>query len=176
MCTSPGMQPLAGQSAARVRVATSTDHGASFTTKRVDDLSGPGRSIGASPGLGQTESVCCVERLRRECHRLQPVCRWRQHLGSPRHHLAKKLFRLILAYPPSRFAARLSIPHWTLIVRAEFIVQDLLQLDGPDAGKHYRHFHSYSTMVVRPGQPPRLLQISFCQQWIGSTIGCRLIR
>jgi hypothetical protein len=40
-----------------VRVATSTDHGASFTTKRVDDLSGPGQSIGASPGVGPNGEV-----------------------------------------------------------------------------------------------------------------------
>src|SRR5436190_8678397 len=35
-----------------VRLATSSDHGATFTTTRVDDPSGPGRSIGASPGVG----------------------------------------------------------------------------------------------------------------------------
>src|SRR5712691_5500225 len=35
-----------------VRVATSTDNGASFSTKRADDPSGPGRSIGASPAVG----------------------------------------------------------------------------------------------------------------------------
>ncbi len=40
-----------------VRLATSTDHGASFTTKRVDDPSGPGRSIGASPGVGPNGEV-----------------------------------------------------------------------------------------------------------------------
>src|SRR6266436_4824530 len=40
-----------------VRVATSTDLGASFSTKRVDDLSGPGRSIGASPGVGPNGEV-----------------------------------------------------------------------------------------------------------------------
>src|SRR2546423_10373174 len=35
-----------------VRVATSSDHGASFSTTRADDPSGPGRSIGASPSVG----------------------------------------------------------------------------------------------------------------------------
>lgn len=35
-----------------VRVATSPDHGASFTVTRADDPSGPGRSIGASPSVG----------------------------------------------------------------------------------------------------------------------------
>jgi len=40
-----------------VRVATSTDHGATFSTKRVDDLSGPGKSIGASPAVGPNGEV-----------------------------------------------------------------------------------------------------------------------
>ena len=35
-----------------VRVATSSDHGASFSITRADDPSGPGRSIGASPAVG----------------------------------------------------------------------------------------------------------------------------
>src|SRR5213082_987240 len=35
-----------------VRVATSSDHGASFTVTRADDPSGPGRSIGACPAVG----------------------------------------------------------------------------------------------------------------------------
>jgi hypothetical protein len=35
-----------------VRVATSADHGATFSTTRADDPSGPGRSIGASPAVG----------------------------------------------------------------------------------------------------------------------------
>src|SRR2546426_2173740 len=35
-----------------VRVATSSDHGASFSVTRADDPSGPGRSIGASPAVG----------------------------------------------------------------------------------------------------------------------------
>src|SRR5436853_1256428 len=35
-----------------VRVATSSDHGASFSVTRADDPSGPGRSIGASPSVG----------------------------------------------------------------------------------------------------------------------------
>jgi hypothetical protein len=33
-------------------VATSSDHGATFSTTRADDPSGPGRSIGASPAVG----------------------------------------------------------------------------------------------------------------------------
>jgi hypothetical protein len=40
-----------------VRVATSTDHGASFSTKRADDLKGPGQSIGASPAVGPNGEV-----------------------------------------------------------------------------------------------------------------------
>lgn len=40
-----------------VRVATSRDHGATFSTKRVDDLHGPGRSIGASPAVGPNGEV-----------------------------------------------------------------------------------------------------------------------
>lgn len=40
-----------------VRLATSTDHGATFSTKRVDDPSGPGRSIGASPAAGPNGEV-----------------------------------------------------------------------------------------------------------------------
>ena len=40
-----------------VRVATSSDHGASFSTVRVDDPSGPGRSIGASPSVGPNGEV-----------------------------------------------------------------------------------------------------------------------
>jgi hypothetical protein len=35
-----------------VRVATSSDHGASFSITRADDPSGPGRAIGASPAVG----------------------------------------------------------------------------------------------------------------------------
>ena len=35
-----------------VRLARSTDHGATFTTVRIDDPSGPGRSIGAVPFVG----------------------------------------------------------------------------------------------------------------------------
>jgi hypothetical protein len=40
-----------------VRLATSTDHGATFSTTRVDDQSGPGRSIGASPAVGPNGEV-----------------------------------------------------------------------------------------------------------------------
>ena len=35
-----------------VRVASSSDHGATFSITRADDPSGPGRSIGASPAVG----------------------------------------------------------------------------------------------------------------------------
>lgn len=40
-----------------VRLATSRDHGATFSVKRVDDLSGPGQSIGASPAVGPNGEV-----------------------------------------------------------------------------------------------------------------------
>lgn len=40
-----------------VRVATSTDHGSTFSTVRVDDPSGPGNSIGASPFVGPDGTV-----------------------------------------------------------------------------------------------------------------------
>src|SRR5438067_3492489 len=46
-----------GSTGGGVRLATSTDHGASFTTVRVDDPSGPGRSIGASPAAGPNGEV-----------------------------------------------------------------------------------------------------------------------
>jgi len=41
-----------GSTGGGIRVATSTDQGASFTITRADDPSGPGRSIGASPAVG----------------------------------------------------------------------------------------------------------------------------
>jgi len=40
-----------------VRVATSSDHGTTFSVTRVDDPSGPGRSIGASPSVGPNGEV-----------------------------------------------------------------------------------------------------------------------
>jgi hypothetical protein len=40
-----------------VRFATSTDHGATFSTVRVDDVHGPGHSIGASPAVGPNGEV-----------------------------------------------------------------------------------------------------------------------
>src|SRR5437588_12927066 len=40
-----------------VRVATSSDHGASFSVTRADDPSGPGRAIGASPAVGPNGGV-----------------------------------------------------------------------------------------------------------------------
>src|SRR6266853_713865 len=41
-----------GSSGGGVRLATSSDHGASFSVTRADDPSGPGRAIGASPSVG----------------------------------------------------------------------------------------------------------------------------
>jgi len=41
-----------GSSGGGIRVATSSDHGASFSVTRADDPSGPGRSIGAVPFVG----------------------------------------------------------------------------------------------------------------------------
>jgi hypothetical protein len=40
-----------------VRLAVSSDHGATFSVTRVDDPSGPGRSIGASPSVGPNGEV-----------------------------------------------------------------------------------------------------------------------
>jgi hypothetical protein len=40
-----------------VRLARSTDHGTTFTTTRVDDPKGPGKSIGASPAVGPNGEV-----------------------------------------------------------------------------------------------------------------------
>src|SRR5439155_24207286 len=41
-----------GSTGGGIRVATSSDHGASFSVTRADDPSGPGRSIGSSPAVG----------------------------------------------------------------------------------------------------------------------------
>ncbi|HTK37177.1 MAG TPA: sialidase family protein [Pyrinomonadaceae bacterium] len=46
-----------GSTSGGIRVATSTDHGATFTVTRADDPSGPGRSIGASPSVGPNGEV-----------------------------------------------------------------------------------------------------------------------
>jgi hypothetical protein len=46
-----------GSSGGGVRVATSSDHGATFTITRVDDPNGPGHSIGASPSVGPNGEV-----------------------------------------------------------------------------------------------------------------------
>ncbi|HEU4416903.1 MAG TPA: sialidase family protein, partial [Candidatus Angelobacter sp.] len=46
-----------GSAGGGVRVATSSDHGATFSAVRVDDPSGPGRSIGASPFTGPDGTV-----------------------------------------------------------------------------------------------------------------------
>jgi len=46
-----------GSSGGGVRVARSRDHGATFSTTRVDDPNGPGRSIGASPAVGPNGEV-----------------------------------------------------------------------------------------------------------------------
>ena len=46
-----------GSTSGGLRLARSTDHGASFVTTRVDDPSGPGRLIGASPFVGPNGEV-----------------------------------------------------------------------------------------------------------------------
>ena len=46
-----------GSSGGGVRFARSTDHGATFTTVRVDDPRGPGRAIGADPFVGPNGEV-----------------------------------------------------------------------------------------------------------------------
>ncbi|HEV2064505.1 MAG TPA: sialidase family protein [Thermoanaerobaculia bacterium] len=46
-----------GSTSGGLRVGRSTDHGASFTTTRVDDPKGPGRLIGASPFVGPDGEV-----------------------------------------------------------------------------------------------------------------------
>jgi hypothetical protein len=43
---------VGGSSGGGVRVASSSDHGASFSVTRADNPSGPGRAIGASPAVG----------------------------------------------------------------------------------------------------------------------------
>ena len=46
-----------GSSGGGVRLATSRDHGATFTTVRIDDPNGPGRAIGAVPFVGPNGEV-----------------------------------------------------------------------------------------------------------------------
>src|SRR5256884_49469 len=46
-----------GSGGGGVRVATSSDHGASFSVTRADDPSGPGPAIGASPSVGPNGEV-----------------------------------------------------------------------------------------------------------------------
>jgi hypothetical protein len=46
-----------GSSAGGIRVATSTDHGASFDVHRVDNPTGPGKAIGAVPFVGSQGEV-----------------------------------------------------------------------------------------------------------------------
>src|SRR5205814_5337687 len=43
---------VGGSTGGGIRVAASSDHGASFNVTRADDPSGPGRAIGASPAVG----------------------------------------------------------------------------------------------------------------------------
>src|SRR5436190_314538 len=43
---------IGGSTSGGIRVATSTDHGATFTVTRADDPKGPGRAIGAIPFVG----------------------------------------------------------------------------------------------------------------------------
>src|SRR5436190_9204734 len=46
-----------GSTGGGVRFATSPNHGANFTSVRVDDPNGPGRSLGASPAVGPNGEV-----------------------------------------------------------------------------------------------------------------------
>jgi len=46
-----------GSSGGGVRVATSTDHGATFNPVRIDDPNGPGRSMALSPFVGPDGTV-----------------------------------------------------------------------------------------------------------------------
>jgi hypothetical protein len=48
---------VGGSTGGGVRLARSTEHGATFTTVRVDDPSGPGRAIGAIPFVGPNGEV-----------------------------------------------------------------------------------------------------------------------
>ena len=48
---------IGGSTGGGVRLARSTDHGATFTTVRVDDPHGPGRAIGAVPFVGPNGEV-----------------------------------------------------------------------------------------------------------------------
>jgi len=48
---------IGGSTGGGVRLARSTDHGATFTTVRVDDPRGPGRAIGADPFVGPNGEV-----------------------------------------------------------------------------------------------------------------------
>ncbi len=48
---------IGGSTGGGVRLARSTDHGATFTTVRIDDPSGPGRAIGAIPFVGPNGEV-----------------------------------------------------------------------------------------------------------------------
>jgi hypothetical protein len=48
---------VGGSTSGGVRLARSTDHGATFTTVRVDDPKGPGGSIGADPFVGPNGEV-----------------------------------------------------------------------------------------------------------------------
>src|SRR5882762_3176810 len=121
MCTSPGMQPLAARSAAacawRLRQITARVSQLNELMTRLDR----GDPSALLPGLGQTEKFM----LRGTTTRRMPSSSIGHSMAAtPGEHLSpsrQKLFRLILAYPPNLFAARLSIHHWTLIVRAEFI-------------------------------------------------------
>jgi len=48
---------VGGSSAGGIRLARSTDHGATFSVRRVDNSSGPGRSIGAVPFVGPNSEL-----------------------------------------------------------------------------------------------------------------------
>jgi hypothetical protein len=112
-----------------VRVATSSDHGADFSTTRADDPSGPGRSIGASPAVGPNGELYVA---------------WNDYVanaivfnrsfdggrswGVPSTVSRQDPCRLISRFQPNRFAARWSIRHsasmiLTVRIAAEYIVR-----------------------------------------------------
>ncbi len=75
-----------GSTSGGVRFARSTDHGATFTTVRIDDPpgSGPVDRRRAVRGPGR-RGLRRLERLRGERDRLQPVVRRRRHVGHAAH-------------------------------------------------------------------------------------------
>ena len=55
-----------GSTGGGVRVAASSDHGASFSIARADDPSGPGRAIGASPSVGPNGELLSADELKEQ--------------------------------------------------------------------------------------------------------------